>query len=135
MNTDASVPLVQVLARRAAVSVRASDRERAEFMTAATEAATNIVRHATHGVVVVRAFVGPPAQLEFEAWDEGPGIPDPEAALADGFSRGKQLEVDQSRANGMGCGFGTMRRFMDYLTLESGPQGTRVRAQKRVGER
>lgn len=135
IDRDVSVPLVQVLAGQAAAVAGADDRQRAEFVTAATEAATNILRHASRGVVVVRAFIGPPAELEFEAHDEGPGIVDLGAAQVDGFSRGKLLEVSQAGAQGIGCGIGAMRRFMDRLTLETSPRGTRVSAQKRVGRR
>jgi anti-sigma regulatory factor (Ser/Thr protein kinase) len=135
VDADVSVPLLQVLARQAAETVGATNRERAEFATAVTEAATNILRHATRGVVVVRAFVGPPRELEFEALDHGPGIADPGAALVDGFSRGKALEIDQSRARGMGCGFGAIQRLMGRLSVESEASGTRVLAQKRLGGR
>lgn len=135
VDSDDSVPLVQVVARQAAEAVGASNRQRAEFATAVTEAATNIVRHAIRGVVVVRAFGGSPAELEFEARDEGPGIVDPGAALVDGFSRGKMLDVDETRARGMGCGFGAMRRLMDGLRVESSPRGTCLVAHKRVGTR
>src|SRR3954462_14911293 len=52
-----------------------------------TEAATNILRHAGHGVIVLRGMMlnGNPA-IEVTALDQGPGIPDVDRAMRDGYS-------------------------------------------------
>jgi serine/threonine-protein kinase RsbT len=54
-------------------------------------------------------------KLIFE--DQGPGIPDIQAALRDGFTTG----------SGMGLGLGGSRRLVNDFDIQSGPgQGTRV---------
>lgn len=52
-----------------------------------TEAATNIVRHATRGVIVLRGLAtATKPMIEMLALDKGPGISDIARALGDGFS-------------------------------------------------
>ncbi len=54
-------------------------------------------------------------RLIFE--DEGPGIPDIELALKDGFTS----------ANGMGLGLGGSRRLVNEFFIESAPgRGTKI---------
>lgn len=56
--------------------------------------------------------------------DNGPGIPDFEAALSEGFSTG----------SGLGMGLPGSRRLMGELDLESVPgEGTRVTVRKWLG--
>lgn len=88
--------------------------------TAATELASNLLIHAGGGVFEVR--VTPEhALLELLTEDQGPGIPDIEAALQEGFST----------AGGLGCGLPGIRRLMDGLEISSQPgSGTRVRSWK-----
>ena len=91
----------------------------------ATEAATNLVKHARGGVVFVQApratsSGGPPPMLEILAVDRGPGIADPTAALRDGFST----------SGTSGAGLGAIRRVADYFELDSYPgHGTVMLAQ------
>src|SRR3954470_3766042 len=52
-----------------------------------TEAATNIIRHAGHGVMVFRALPSETnTTIEVLALDKGPGIADVARAMRDGFS-------------------------------------------------
>ena len=80
-------------ARRSAVALAASldfgDRLRAEVAIVVTEAATNLVRHATGGEVVFRSVHDrdDPA-FEMLAIDRGPGIADLAESLRDGYSTG-----------------------------------------------
>ena len=93
--------------------------------TAASELANNVLTHAGGGWLRASARRDPPELtvigLELLAEDEGPGIPDPELALTEGYSTGK----------GLGCGLPGVKRLMDEFSLEprSGG-GTRVRAVK-----
>src|SRR5579875_3519655 len=74
--------------------------ERASCALIATELATNLVRHARGGRLVVTATdPGPVAWVQVTAIDEGPGIPDVPAALTDGWSS----------VNSMGGGLGACR--------------------------
>jgi anti-sigma regulatory factor (Ser/Thr protein kinase) len=75
-----------------------------------TEAATNVIRHGMHGVLVLRALHasdGP--AVEILALDKGPGIPDVARAMADGYST----------IGTAGDGLGGMRRLADVFDLHS----------------
>lgn len=78
-------------ARRAAVELAHANLVGAEAIArlalVVTEAATNIIRHAGHGLVILRALVGSdtPA-IEVLALDNGPGITSVPRAMRDGFS-------------------------------------------------
>ena len=93
--------------------------------TAASELANNVLTHAGGGRLRASARRDHPDPavigLELLAEDEGPGIPDSELALTEGYSTGK----------GLGCGLPGVKRLMDEFSLESRPGGgTRVRAVK-----
>ena len=104
-------------ARRVAVSIAEAagfDRnDRSDIGIVATEAASNIVRHAGRGEILLCLVDGP--GLELIALDGGPGMRDVEACLADGYS---------SRGS-IGGGFGAMRRLAREFSVWSAPdQGT-----------
>ena len=106
-------------ARRAALAV-ASDLGIAADIAGniglvATELATNLVRHAREGAVIVRPLEDPPRRgVEMLAVDKGPGIRDVAVAMRDGFST----------AGTPGTGLGAVRRisseFDVYSTVDSG---------------
>lgn len=89
-----------------------------------TEAATNILRHAARGVVVLRALgEGPNAAIEILALDKGPGMADVERAMRDGYST----------SGTAGQGLGGIRRLSQLFGMYSQRgQGTALVA--RVGE-
>ena len=96
------------------------------------EIGSNALRHGGGGRASVRAIErledaradGEPAEsrrpgIEVVVTDDGPGIPDVERALVDGFSTRRGL--------GLGLGLGAARRLSDGFTIESAPgTGTRV---------
>ncbi|CAM5454453.1 PPM-type phosphatase domain-containing protein OS=Streptomyces fumanus OX=67302 GN=GCM10018772_54520 PE=4 SV=1 [Streptomyces fumanus] len=96
----------------------------------ATELATNLLKHAGGGRVLID--VVPPPELsagaepvpvvQIAAVDHGPGIADVPAALGDGFST----------ADSLGAGLGTCLRVADDFTLHSVP-GRGTVALARVG--
>jgi anti-sigma regulatory factor (Ser/Thr protein kinase) len=90
-----------------------------------TEAATNIIRHAGRGVMVLRALPSEQAPaIEVLALDKGPGIPDVARAMRDGFST----------FGTAGNGLGSMQRLAELFEIYSRPdQGTAVVA--RIGNR
>src|SRR6185369_14083 len=60
---------------------------REEIALAATELATNLIRHATRGAITVSASgAGAHRGILVESEDEGPGIADIERAMTDGYS-------------------------------------------------
>jgi len=81
-----------------------------------TEAATNILKHAGHGELLVRALDG---AVELIALDGGPGMTDVGAALADGHST----------TGTPGTGLGAIRRLSNQFAIYSQPgAGTVLRA-------
>src|SRR3954465_996572 len=89
-----------------------------------TELATNLVRHAIRGRLLLSARMAR-CEVEVISIDEGPGIADIERSLGDGYSTGGTP----------GTGLGAVRRLSADFDLHSAvPQGTvvvaRVRAQR-----
>ncbi len=78
--------------------------------TAISEVARNIVVYAGHGELVIGpARKGNRCGITILARDQGPGIPDIDKAMQDGFSTGKSL----------GLGLPGARRMMDEFEIES----------------
>jgi anti-sigma regulatory factor (Ser/Thr protein kinase) len=85
----------------------------------ATELATNLLKHAGGGQILIETVDSDPEPgasaarpvLQIVAIDHGPGIPDLSAALGDGFSTTASL----------GAGLGTCRRLADDFDLHSSP--------------
>ena len=78
--------------------------------TAISELARNIVEYAGNGEIVLRVDQGGPKKgFRVEARDHGPGIPDIDLAMQDGYSTG----------GGMGLGLPGTRRLMDEFRINS----------------
>jgi len=96
-----------------------------KIVTAASEIARNTVEYGGGGTLTLEELrdglrVG--VRLVFE--DEGPGIPDIDRALTDGYSTG----------TGMGLGLGGTRRLVDEFDIAPPPgPGTRVSITKWKG--
>jgi anti-sigma regulatory factor (Ser/Thr protein kinase) len=93
----------------------------------ATELATNLLKHARGGQLLVEAVAPPsgrpgPPVVQIAAVDHGPGMADVTAAQGDGFST----------AGSLGAGLGTCRRVADDFDLHSVP-GRGTVALARVG--
>lgn len=106
---------VRVMAGR--IGFRTIDQTR--LVTVASELARNVVKYARRGRMIAQpAEDGRGRQglrLIFE--DSGPGIPDIEAAMRDGFTTG----------GGLGKGLPGSKRLVDEFEIESAPgRGTRV---------
>jgi anti-sigma regulatory factor (Ser/Thr protein kinase) len=109
-------------ARRSAVSVAErlgfSEVEAGKVALVVTELATNLVRHAGGGTVIVQGGESA-GQLELVALDRGPGIANLAEALRDGYSTGGTR----------GEGLGAVARLADRCDVFSAPgQGTIVLA-------
>lgn len=89
---------------------------------AATEMATNLVKHAGRGHILVQALHGSNSGVRIMSVDKGPGIANVARALEDGHST----------AGTMGTGLGAIRRLADSFELYSVPEsGTVVCAEFR----
>ncbi|HSV93044.1 MAG TPA: ATP-binding protein, partial [Desulfobacterales bacterium] len=93
-------------------------------MIASYEAEMNVVIHARRGSLWARTDGH---RLDLEVIDEGPGIPDLELALREGWS----TATDEARRMGFGAGMGlpNIRRNSDRFEIDSQVgRGTRVRS-------
>jgi serine/threonine-protein kinase RsbT len=115
---ESDVVSVRQFVRRRAVELGFSLIDQTKLVTATSELARNTVVYGGGGTVRVEEVrdvgrVG--LRLTFE--DEGPGIPDVEQALRDGYTTG----------NGLGLGLGGARRLVNDFRIESSAgQGTRI---------
>ncbi|GAA4920670.1 serine/threonine-protein kinase RsbT [Nonomuraea thailandensis] len=119
---SADVVGVRQLVRSLAVEVGLSLVDQTKIITAASELARNALVYAGGGDVrmeVVQKGLRRGLKLVFS--DEGPGIPDLEQALTDGWTTG----------GGLGLGLGGSRRLVDEFDLVSEPgKGTTVTVTK-----
>ena len=103
---------------------------------AASEAATNMVKHAGGGHLTLGRIDDPRVGLRLEARDFGPGIGDLARALEDHVSEGSDLRVrlDLGR-RGLGLGLGAIARMMDALGWQNLADGGLLWAEKYLGAR
>lgn len=88
---------------------------------ASYEAEINVVIHSVGGYVT---FDFNENQITLDFYDDGPGIPDIELAMLEGFSTASEL--DHSNGFGAGMGLPNMKRSADEMNIESDPYGTHV---------
>ncbi len=104
--------------RRTAIEAGLGLVDQTKIVTAASELARNTLDYGKGGqalIEIVQSGARRGVRIVFE--DNGPGIPDIELALKDGYSSGK----------GMGLGLGGARRLCNEFAIESAPgRGTRV---------
>ncbi len=87
------------------------------------EAEMNVVIHAHAGEIQVSID---PARIEVAAIDSGPGIPDIDLAMQEGYSTAP--EAAREMGFGAGMGLPNMKRYSDEMTIESRVgEGTSVR--------
>ncbi|WP_244363197.1 ATP-binding SpoIIE family protein phosphatase [Streptomyces aquilus] len=120
---------VRVAAESACAAAGLDARSTAAAALVATELATNLVKHASGGRIVIN-LTGPAATLadpahrvQITSLDHGPGIADVAAALRDGYT---------TVASSLGAGLGTCRRLADDFDLHS-RQGQGTIAVARMG--
>jgi serine/threonine-protein kinase RsbT len=107
---DADVVTARQLGREMAKATGFYGSDLTLIATAISEIARNIVSYAQRGELVFsQVQEGPRRGLMVVARDEGPGIPDIDLAMSDGFSTG----------NSLGLGLPGARRLMDEFEIES----------------
>ncbi len=106
------------IVREWANSLRFSLVDQTKLVTAASELARNTLTHGGGGTMKVEALnEGLRSGLRIIFEDHGPGIPNIELALQDGYTTG----------NGLGLGLGGAKRLVNDFRIESHPgAGTRV---------
>jgi serine/threonine-protein kinase RsbT len=122
IERDVDIVTARQLGRELAASVGFSGSDLTLIATAISEVARNIVVYAERGEIrLQRAQKDGRRGIEVVAADQGPGIPDIERAMQDGFSTGRSL----------GLGLPGARRLMDEFEIVSEPgKGTMVTMRK-----
>jgi serine/threonine-protein kinase RsbT len=117
VDSDADVVRVRQLIRTLAQRARLSLVDQTKFVTAASELARNTLIHGGGGRVEAEVLTIPRNGVRAVFVDEGPGIPDIDLAMTDGWTSG----------NGLGLGLSGSRRLVERFTIDSEPgAGTRI---------
>jgi serine/threonine-protein kinase RsbT len=118
LRSSEDIVLVRQAVRITAVDLRLSLVDQTKIVTAASELARNTLDYGGGGTVRIQALQnGSRRGLRLTFEDKGPGIPDVERALKDGYSTG----------SGLGLGLGGARRLSSEFAIESRPgEGTKV---------
>jgi serine/threonine-protein kinase RsbT len=118
IRTSEDVVRVRQEVRSCAVQVGLGLVDQTKIVTAASELARNTLDHGKGGEARVELLAEHGRRgirIVFE--DAGPGIPDIEQALKDGYTTGR----------GMGLGLGGARRLCNEFSIRSAPgEGTRI---------
>ncbi len=109
-------------ARQLARTIGFPEPHAEEISLAVQELATNLVKHAAGGSIQLSPATGQGRTgIEIRSDDQGPGIPDVDRAITDGYST----------AGTLGTGLGTVNRMMDELEIRSLPSaGTHIVCQR-----
>lgn len=112
------VVLVRQAVRKWAIELGFSLVDQTKMITAASELARNTLDYGKGGTVRLEALEeGARKGLRLTFEDQGPGIPDIEKALTDGYTSGK----------GMGMGLGGSKRLVNEFDIVSRVgEGTRI---------
>ena len=118
IKSSSDIVKVRQLVRDWAISMGFSLVEQTKIVTAASELARNALDYGGGGQVRLEVLQNELRRgLKVTFVDEGPGIPDLEQALKDGFSTG----------TGMGLGLSGAKRLVNEFEIDSVPgRGTKV---------
>lgn len=118
IRSSDDVVRVRQLARILAIEAGLSLVDQTKIITAASELGRNTLDYGGGGFVLAElAEASGKRGLRLTFEDKGPGIPDIEAALKDGYTTGK----------GMGLGLGGAKRLANEFFIHSKPgEGTKV---------
>ena len=112
-----------IAARHLAAKAGLTLTDQFEFATAVSELATNIIKYAKKGMILLKTIgLGVRVGVEVIARDEGPGIVDIDLAMQDKFTTSEKS---------LGLGLPGVRRLTDEFEIASrAGEGTRVAARK-----
>lgn len=122
IRSDEDVVRVRQLVRTVAVAAKLSLVDQTKLVTAASELARNTLIYGGGGTAEVTTVEeGRRRGVRIVFADEGPGIPDLELALRDGYTTG----------GGLGLGLSGARRLVDEFEIRTAvDEGTRVTVTK-----
>ena len=118
LNNSNDVLMARQKVRLWATELRFSLVDQTKLVTAASELARNALEHGKGGVMTLESVAnGAKSGLRLVFADQGPGIPDIDLALKDGFTSG----------SGLGLGLGGSKRLVNEFSIESEVgKGTKV---------
>ena len=118
VRSSSDIVVVRQVVRMRAVEIGFNLVEQTKIVTAASELARNTIDHGGGGTARLQSLRnGGRAGLRLTFEDKGPGIPDVELALKDGYTTG----------SGLGLGLSGARRLSNEFEIQSRPgEGTRV---------
>ena len=110
VSSDQDVVRVRQLVRTVAVTAKLSLVDQTKLVTAASELARNTLVYGGGGTVdVSRVENGRRAGIQIVFADDGPGIPDVDLALTEGYTTG----------TGLGLGLSGARRLVDEFAIDT----------------
>jgi serine/threonine-protein kinase RsbT len=107
--SEVDIVLARQQGRNLAGQLGASSIAMTLIATAISELARNIVQYARRGEIVLSVVEGSRRGIQIVARDQGPGIPDLDLAMRDGYSTGGSL----------GLGLPGAKRLMDEFTIDT----------------
>jgi serine/threonine-protein kinase RsbT len=118
VTSEEHIVAVRQAVRRLALEIKLSLVDQTKIVTAASELARNLLLYGGGGQTVMEVLAeGVRKGLRVHFVDQGPGIPDLDLALRDGYTSG----------SGMGLGLGGAKRLVNEFDLRSKPgEGTHV---------
>ena len=118
IQSSGDVVLVRQAVRHSAIAIGFGLVDQTKIVTAASELARNTLDYGGGGTMMLEILqVAGRQGLRLTFADQGPGIPDLEMALKDGFTTGK----------GLGMGLSGAKRLANEFEIESAVgEGTRV---------
>jgi serine/threonine-protein kinase RsbT len=121
-RSENDVVLVRQAVRKWAAELGFSLVDQTKIVTAASELARNALVHGGGGTVLLEALnEGTRRGLRLTFEDQGPGIPDIQQALRDGYTTGV----------GLGLGLGGSKRLVnEFVIVSRAGEGTRVTVTK-----
>ena len=122
INSDQDIVAARQKGRSLAAALGFSSGDATLIATAISELARNIITYAKSGEILLTVINGSARQgIQLVARDQGPGIPDVQQALRDGFSTSGSL----------GLGLPGVKRLVDEFEIVSEEKrGTTVTAKK-----
>ncbi len=110
LKSSNDVVLGRQKVRQWAIELKFTLVDQTKLVTAASELARNALDHGKGGEMMIEVLsFGAKSGLRLTFKDRGPGIPDLEKALSDGFTT----------ASGMGLGLGGSKRLVNEFRIES----------------
>jgi serine/threonine-protein kinase RsbT len=117
IKSEPDVVTVRRRVREVSAQLGLSLVDQTKIITAASELARNTIIYGGGGTMQVQTLNGPRVGLRLTFEDHGPGIPDVELALRDGFTTG----------SGLGLGLGGSKRLVNEFDIVSRlGEGTRI---------